>query len=108
MADRYWVGGSGTWNSTDTTHWSTTNGGSGGASAPTSVDNVFFNEHSNEPDDTAFTVTIGTTTQAICCDFNAYFIGSTQISFYGGGSSFGISVYGNLNFSGGTSQISYN
>jgi hypothetical protein len=43
MADRYWVGGSGFWNTSSTTNWSATSGGPGGASAPTSVDNVFFN-----------------------------------------------------------------
>lgn len=43
MAARYWVGGTGTWNSTNTTNWSTTSGGAGGASVPTGADNVFFN-----------------------------------------------------------------
>lgn len=38
MADRYWVGGSGSWNATTTTNWSATSGGLGGASAPTSAD----------------------------------------------------------------------
>lgn len=47
MADRYWVGGNGTWNTTSTTNWSATSGGSAGASAPTSADNVFFNASSN-------------------------------------------------------------
>lgn len=42
MADRYWVGGTGTWNSTNTTNWSATNGGAGGQSVPTAADNVFF------------------------------------------------------------------
>ena len=42
MADRYWVGGSGTWNTTSTTNWSATPGGAGGASVPTSADSVFF------------------------------------------------------------------
>lgn len=46
MASRFWVGGSGTWDSTTTTHWSTTSGGSGGASVPTSSDNVFFDSNS--------------------------------------------------------------
>ena len=44
MADRFWVGGSGTWNTTSTTNWSTTSGGSSGASVPTSVDSVFFDQ----------------------------------------------------------------
>ena len=32
MADRYWVGGSATWDNTAGTKWSTTSGGPGGAS----------------------------------------------------------------------------
>jgi hypothetical protein len=40
MANRYWVGGTGNWS--DTAHWSTSNGGSGGAAVPTSSDNVWF------------------------------------------------------------------
>ena len=44
MADRYWVGGAGTWDTTATTHWSATSGGSAGASVPTAADNVIFNQ----------------------------------------------------------------
>lgn len=47
MADRYWVGGNGTWSATNTTNWSSTSGGSGGASVPTSSDNVVFDTSSN-------------------------------------------------------------
>lgn len=47
MANRYWVGGDGTWNSTDTTHWSATSGGAGGASVPTSADNATFDAASS-------------------------------------------------------------
>jgi hypothetical protein len=56
MANRYWVGGSGTWDATTTTNWSASSGGAGGASAPTSADDVFFNSSSGA----APTVTIGT------------------------------------------------
>lgn len=42
MASRYWVGGAGTWDTSSTAHWSATNGGAPGASAPTSADDVFF------------------------------------------------------------------
>lgn len=42
MANRYWVGGSGTWNTTSTTNWSASSGGAGGASVPTAADSVFF------------------------------------------------------------------
>lgn len=46
MANRYWVGGSGTWNTSSTTNWSATSGGSGGASAPTSADYVYIDSNS--------------------------------------------------------------
>jgi len=42
VANRYWVGGSGTWNTTSTTNWSASPGGPSGASVPTSADSVFF------------------------------------------------------------------
>jgi hypothetical protein len=45
MADRYWVGGSGSWNST--TKWSTTSGGASGASVPTASDNAIFDAASS-------------------------------------------------------------
>ena len=44
MASRYWIGGSGNW--TDTAHWSESSGGAGGASVPTSSDDVFINASS--------------------------------------------------------------
>ena len=66
MADRYWVGGTGNWDATTTTNWSATSGGAGGASAPTSADNVIFNTLSNA---TLYTVTIGT--NAVCEDLTA-------------------------------------
>lgn len=46
MASRYWVGGSGLWNSTDTSHWSATSGGAGGASVPGASDHVTFDNNS--------------------------------------------------------------
>jgi len=44
MANRYWVGNGGSWS--DTSHWSETSGGSGGVSAPTSSDDVYFDSNS--------------------------------------------------------------
>lgn len=46
MASRFWVGGAGVWDAATTTHWSATTGGAGGASAPTSADDVFFDANS--------------------------------------------------------------
>lgn len=63
MANRYWVGGAGTWDATTTTNWSASSGGAGGASAPTSSDSVIFDTLSNA---TAYTVTLGT--NAVCLD----------------------------------------
>lgn len=56
MANRYWVGGNGTWNSINVTNWSTTSGGSGGASVPTSADSVFFDDNSFATDTLNITV----------------------------------------------------
>lgn len=46
MANRYWVGGTGSWNGSNTVNWSATSGGAGGASIPTAADDVFFNASS--------------------------------------------------------------
>ena len=59
---RYWVGGTGTWDATTTTHWSASSGGATGASVPTSADAVVFDTLS---DATAYTVT-ATATQLRC------------------------------------------
>jgi hypothetical protein len=60
MANRYWVGGTGTWD--NTANWSTTSGGTGGASIPTSSDSVIFDRTSD--------VTIYSATNYVnCLDF---------------------------------------
>ena len=56
MADRYWVGGTANWDNVAGTKWSATSGGAGGASVPTTSDDVFFNASSGSG-----TVTITTT-----------------------------------------------
>lgn len=67
MADFYWVGGSGNW-SAYATHWATTSGGSTfRTNAPTSADNVFFDDSSASG---TFTVTIDTA-GATCANFDA-------------------------------------
>lgn len=40
MASRFWVGGTGTWDGSDTTHWASSSGGAGGQSVPGSSDTV--------------------------------------------------------------------
>jgi len=46
MANRFWVGGTGTWDNISFLNWSATSGGLPGASAPTSADNVFIDANS--------------------------------------------------------------
>ena len=46
MADRFWVGGTASWDATAGTKWATTSGGAGGASVPTSADDVYFDANS--------------------------------------------------------------
>lgn len=82
MASRYWVGGTGNYN--DTAHWSTTSGGSSGASVPTSTDDVFFDANSGG----------GTVTLAIagsCASLST--VGFTGTTTSG---AIDLSVYGNV------------
>ena len=66
MATRYWVGGTGTWDSSTTTHWSASSGGAGGASAPGSADSVIFdiNSGSSFVVTTSGSLTVSTVTMA--------------------------------------------
>jgi hypothetical protein len=61
MADRYWVGGTGTWVAGSTTNWSVSPGGASGASVPTAADSVFF--------DQAGTYAVTLTGALTCLDF---------------------------------------
>ena len=46
MANRFWVGGTATWDNTSTANWSTTSGGASGASVPGSADIAVFDSNS--------------------------------------------------------------
>ncbi len=91
MADRYWVGGTGTWNTSSTTNWSTASNGASGASAPTSADDVFIDTSSG-------TGTI-TCTGGVC---NNITVTATQAIILGAASST-LSVFGDLTFPSGGS-----
>jgi len=56
MASRFWVGGTGTWDSSTTTNWAASTGGGGGQSVPGSGDTVTFDGNSG-----GGTVTVNTT-----------------------------------------------
>jgi len=77
MANRYWVGGTGSWSSTNTVNWSASSGGSGGASVPTAADNVYFDVNSNVGTG-AFTVTMANTPR-VCNDFTASGLDGTML-----------------------------
>jgi hypothetical protein len=66
-AQRFWVGGTGTWDSTTTTHWSTSSGGAGGASVPGSGDSVNFDGNSGGGTVTASATISGLTFQSLVC-----------------------------------------
>jgi hypothetical protein len=93
MADRYWILGTGTWDSTTTTNWSASSGGAGGASVPTAADNVFFDANSNVGV-TAFTVTMANTPR-VCNDFTASGLDGTMTL---AGTGIGLTVSGSLDW----------
>lgn len=47
MADRYWVGGTASWDGTVGSNWAATSGGAGGETVPTTADDVFFDGSSS-------------------------------------------------------------
>lgn len=61
MANRYWVGGTATWDATVGTKWATTSGGGGGSAVPTAADDVYFDAASG-----AVTITTSGTTTDLC------------------------------------------
>jgi len=88
MANRYWVGGSGTWGSTAS--WSASSGGASGASVPTNADDVFFDASSDGAGNAAFTVTLGANATCLSLNFSAV---DQNVTFTG---AFTLSVVGNL------------
>jgi hypothetical protein len=92
MADRYWVGGNGTWNASSTTNWAASSGGASGASAPTLADNVFFDVNSNVGT-AAFAVTI-TGNSGVCANFTASGLDGVLTLTVGGN----WSIYGSVSF----------
>jgi fibronectin-binding autotransporter adhesin len=80
MADRYWVGGTGSWNST--AKWSTTSGGASGASVPTATDNAIFD--ANSATSNAYTVTIAASQTCADLTYTPFAgDGATQFSIIG-------------------------
>lgn len=92
MADRYWVGGTGTWGTT-TTNWSASSGGASGASAPTSADDVYFDGNSNVGTGN-FTVTIS---GAVNCA-SITISGLDGVLTLSGSGTQSMNIYGNVSY----------
>lgn len=100
-ASRFWVGGTGNWDAT-TTHWSATSGGAGGASVPTSADDVYFTVLSSVAE-AAYSVSC--LSGAVCNSLDIdgpSTTDATKITFNTSGF---LDIYGNINFSGGSAGI---
>jgi len=96
MANRYWVGGGGTWSLSSTANWSATSNGASGASAPTSADDVYFDVNSNVGI-TNWTVTLGAA--AACANLNIIGI-DAQLTFnLGTLYANTLTIYNNINYS---------
>jgi hypothetical protein len=65
MATKFWVGGTGTWNATNTANWAVTSGGAGGQSVPTSADSVTIDSSSGSG-----TITVATDITVISITFS--------------------------------------
>jgi hypothetical protein len=72
MANRFWVGGTGTWDGASTANWSATTGGASGASAPVAADNIFFDANSGTGTCTTAAGATGT-----ACTLNSTTLGLT-------------------------------
>lgn len=94
MADRYWVGGTGTWNTTSTTNWSATPGGASGASVPTAADSVFF--------DQSGTYTVTMTNALTCLDITV----SAGLVTFSRGTTPTLNIAGSMSLIAGTVWIS--
>ncbi len=100
MANRYWVGGTASWDATAGTKWALTSGGAGGQTVPTSADDVFFDGASG-----AVTVTVASASNCLSLNFTGFtgtFAGTS-----------GLTITGNLTLSTGmtrsyTGSITFN
>src|ERR1700748_1831116 len=106
MANRFWVGGTGNFDNT-TTHWSTTSGGSSGASVPGNSDAAIWDSLSG-----GGTCTVTNFHNCVSFNFSTYtgtLAGSSDLQVQANGSyTFGSSMTmtwtGNMQFTSGTTN----
>jgi hypothetical protein len=81
MANRFWVGGTDSWNATAGSKWALTSGGAGGEAVPTSADDVFFDGASG-----SVTVTVSAGANCLSLNFTGFtgtLAGSLNINVFG-------------------------
>jgi hypothetical protein len=111
MADRYWVGGTATWDGTALLKWALTSGGIGGQAVPTAADDVYFDAASGA-------VTITLSGARTCLSFNSTGFtgtlagtGTLTVSgnaIFGSGATFSNNGLWTFNATSGTQQITTN
>lgn len=108
MANRFWVGGTGTWNGSNTANWSATSGGTGGASVPAGGDTVVFDANSNNGNSGAsYTVTLaGINASATSVTINNPSAGVLTFTGTGNISTSTLTVGATVNASGWTGALS--
>lgn len=94
MANRYWVAGGSTHNWSDTSNWSTSSGGAGGASVPGVSDDAIFDTNS-----ASYDCTVNTNIDVLSITYTSY-AGTFEASTYT------INVAGSVSASGSTAIIS--
>lgn len=94
----YWIGGTG--NSSDTTHWATTDGGATTGGLPSAADNCNFTANSSAAN-AAYTFTVDASTA--CKDFVMAGPGGGNKVTWAGSSA--LTISGSINLSGGTTGI---
>ncbi len=102
MATRYWVLGSGTWDSSTITNWSTSSGGAGGASVPGSGDSVIFDQSSSVAN-AAYTVTMSGLPNCLDLTMDGPHPSDTNVVTWAGTGT--LSIYGTVNLTGTSAGI---
>ena len=90
MANIYWVGGSGTWDTTTKTNWASASGGVGGIGVPNLLSDVFFDQPG--------TYTVTCTGGLVCRDLNV----TAGIVTFAEGSGPAFTIGGSFNIKTGT------
>lgn len=85
----YWVGGSGTWNTSTNTPWALSSGGAGSKGVPTQLDNTIIDNSSGTG---TITCTSGVCNNLTVTTANAVVLGATSST---------LNLYGNLSFPSG-------